>query len=161
LVDTVGVLAVVISLLFVGYEVRLSRSVAVNESFGTSIEHTALIRGLVIEHADIWQRGCVGSDLTTEEEVIFGNLLRTVDRFNFFRYQRAVRGITDSNPEQWVFRVARDRYMYPGFNEKWLEIETNRFGSTTGWLNDVERVYEELSSSNRQTTFDPSLCGLY
>ena len=62
--------AIVLSLLFVGLQLRQSQLVAVEEVISYSNERQNAIRELIVANADIWHRACVGEPLEPAERVI-------------------------------------------------------------------------------------------
>ena len=158
--ELVGVGAVVISLAFVGYELRMTREVAQNESFGTSIEATIELANLISSHPSAWRKGCLGEELSEDEVVVFGTLVKAVDRFNFFRYLRAITGITNAAPEVFIGNIAKARILSPGYNAKWLQM-AEYVASDNEWYTLVEEAYTILKSDSSILESDSASCGIY
>ena len=164
--ETLGVLGIIASLLFVGFELRLSRSIALNEGFATQNELAIALMSMQSENADVWQRGCLGEELTQEEKVVFGKIFAATVNYRFTLWSRANVGLMGASPERWARYVAFDRYQFTGFNEYWIEglnrrnpdreLSTEAMGP---WQADIERVYEEYVSSNTPKDLDVSYCG--
>ena len=156
--EIIAVLSVVLSLLFVGYELQLNRSVASNESYASSVEIETTIREYVSQHPSVLYRGCLNEELTQDEDVIFANLVRAIDRLGFFRYLRASQGISGATAETHATVVAQNRVVFEGFNRKWLEIREFGLGSEA-WYLLVEETYAEMKSQDVWPSQNATLCG--
>ena len=77
--ELVAVISVVLSLLFVGFELRLSRDQAYAESYATTYESMSGFDNLVAENSNIWRSGCLGEELSADEEMIFARLVLTLE----------------------------------------------------------------------------------
>ena len=158
--EIIALLSVVVSLLFVGFELRMNREVANTDSAGTAATVTPELIDLLISHPSIWMRGCADEELTGEEEVVFGGLVRAVDRHLFFRFLRARDGILSLDPTNMARDIARQRALYPGFDRKWKEIRASNDTAGGEFERTVEEQYEILSRTLEPNMYDSSLCGL-
>ena len=159
--EIVALVSVVVSLLFVGYELRMSRQLAINESSSAAAATSPEVIGLIAAHPSIWMRGCIGEDLTRDEEMIFGGLVQALDRQFFYRYRIARDGISGINPVLPAIDMARTRVLYPGIDRKSREIYgTNPDGSERYRIL-VEEQYELLKDTYSSVTADATVCGLY
>ncbi len=166
IVEIFAVASVVLSLVFVGYELRLSRNVAASESL--AISNTLMFEdtNLVFQHPDIWRRGCLGEEISQDEELIYARLhLTNVDLWRTL-YSRINTRITVTNPDIFPRWTARNRYLFPGYNEMYLR--NMRFRGTDienidpngqGFENAVERFYGELVESGEELVADVVYCG--
>lgn len=119
LAEIVGIFAVVVSLLFVGYELRLARAVAEDESISQRIELATSIREQITSNSDIWVKGCLGEELTPKETVEFTNVASSVISYEFYRWRRANISNTDAPTLNGPRVVARNIYSFPGFAAFW------------------------------------------
>lgn len=160
--EIIALLSVVVSLLFVGFELRMNREVASTDSAGTGAAVSPEIINLIATHPSIWMRGCADEELTKEEEMVFGGLVRAVDRHLFFRFLRARDGILELDPFLMARDVARLRANFPGFDRKWKEIRStySNEGAGVGFEGAIEQGYELLSRTVEPNMYDSSLCGL-
>ena len=128
--ELIGIAAIVISLVFVGLELRQSRELAISDSYRSSVDsYTEYIR-FRAEHPDIWLRGNAGDELHASELVIYDALLRSYFNRVFWntRAQRELGFHADvaahdfaaflhRNPgalarwEDWQSRLDRDRQL--------------------------------------------------
>jgi hypothetical protein len=164
--ETIAVTSVVLSLIFVGYELRLSRSIARSAEFVMAADVAESALALQATHADVWQRGCVGEELSAQDQVIFAKVYRAVVTVRFSGWARSLIGITEGRPEYWAFGTALDRYRFPGFNEMWLNDFRSRNAnlsyetSLDSWGQAVEAPYTELLDSGPPKSISAGFCGL-
>lgn len=164
LVEVIGVVAVVLSLVFVGFELRFSSTVARTETYGVGNEINANLQSVIVENADVWQRGCMGEQLTDEERAIFAHILSMYDNRSFVLFARSQTGLLGRDPESIALGSAIQRYRYPGFNEMWVQRISAvdpafEYRATSGWRGAVESAYQELLQSGLPSEGNPALCG--
>jgi hypothetical protein len=70
----VGMLAVVASLLFVGLQIRQSDEIAMSELLDNAAIRNLELSTLRADHADIWQKACLGGELSSSERVIASSI---------------------------------------------------------------------------------------
>ena len=161
--EMVALIAIIISLIFFTYELRLSRSIALNESFANTAEASIAINSFLAEHASIWYAGCTGEELTIEEKAVFVKLVTAADRLNFARYQRAIQGVSTARSRFFTLAIASDMQRFPGFRDTWREVAKimNSLSPGESWFAEVESVYSDLTGSSDNTNVDATLCGIY
>ena len=124
LVEAVGIIAIVASLLFVGMELRQSRAIAIGDGNLANAENQIAINDAINEHAAIWVRGNAGEPLNEDDAVIFGNLVRSKSIHAFMEYARL---------EQVEFHEAADTaaaqfsiflFQNPGAQQAWNQAES-------------------------------------
>jgi len=151
-------ISVVLSLLFVGYEIRLSRNVAANDSAASAAEIDTTVREYASQYPSILARGCLNQELSEDDEIVFSNLVQTFDRLAFFRFVRSSTGISGVSTDFHARTVAKNRVNFPGFNRKWLEIREVEIGYES-WYELVDEWYSELMEQNVGSLLDASTCG--
>ena len=154
-VEIVGVSAVVLSLLFVGYELRLARSIAESEGLEQATELYLSLNEYKSSNADVWARGCMAEDLTPAEEIVFSNIAASIIVYRFNNWLRSGIGISTYPAIIRPNSIASDRYNFPGFNALW---EKRGFG-TPEFREAVKEQYEFLVESNAERSTDVTLCG--
>ena len=155
LIETLGVSAVVVSLLFVGYELRLARSIAESEGYAQAAELNLSLSEYISNNAELWLRGCMDAELSLDEEVVFTNIALAVLGYQFTRWGRSRIGISDLPPRSGPRLVARNRYNYPGINGVW---ESRGRGSAE-FREAVDEEYELLLESNTERPQNAVFCG--
>jgi len=164
--EIAAVVSIVLSLLFVGYELRLSRTMAYDASVVANQESTASIRDLLASHGDLWQRGCAGEELTPGEQATFNNLIYAYSTNYFYLWRRTAVGVLQSDPEIYPINIARNMLYFPGFEHAWREVMSNSGAfnqqiqdSQFGWTAVVQEKFSELEQTEPRTARDPALCG--
>ena len=73
--EVAGLLGVIGSLLFVGFEVRQSRQIASMDQLAVARQMVSDYRQKLIDNSDIWYRGCSDAELTEAERFVFVQLV--------------------------------------------------------------------------------------
>jgi len=113
--ESIGITAIVISLIFVGIQLRQDRDLAQVASFGSTADSANSLSELVQGDSDVWVRGLNGEELTDEELAVFMSMIRAVEAryMNFIiRWQASGNERFDPNTHARIF--AYYIYMYPG-----------------------------------------------
>jgi hypothetical protein len=113
--ETIGIMAIVVSLVFVGIQLQQDRQLAQVSSFGSTTESANALAELVQSHSQVWVRGLDDEELTDAELAVFMSMIRAVESryMNFIiRWQAA--GVESLDPETHVRIFAYYIYMYPG-----------------------------------------------
>ena len=161
--EIVAVLSVVVSLLFVGYELRVARLEAGSEVFSNASDTTISVLAFISEYPDIWRKGCLDEELTPDEKIVFQKLVSAYGNRNFTAWSRTNLGLTDGNPDRFAQAQAINRYRFPGFNT--MELNTRRAGNPNfvlgggAWNDAVDRIYDGLVESNMPRNIDVAFCG--
>ena len=78
--EFVGMGAIVASLIFVGFQLRQDRDIALAESLVAAEESFTSIDALISDHAVIWLKGQKNEELTDAESLIMSRLVSTLHR---------------------------------------------------------------------------------
>lgn len=111
-VDAFGVLALVASLLFIGYQLQQDRQIAGAQVTAEAATATYELFALMSDSRDIWVRGLKGEDLTEADEIAFKAIAIAIYTRHFYYYQTRnllKSGSADLVVEQYAF----DLYQYP------------------------------------------------
>lgn len=142
----VGIAAVVASLVFVGLQLKQADEVAYAELSEVSAARGVEQSALIAEHADIWQKACLGEELTAAESVIAGNIYFRYAQGNFNNWARKREtgiGITDSS--FFIDAYAANVHRYVGFREMAL--------SWNEWSEEGARIDADLADEYRAAVF--------
>ena len=152
--EFVAVMSVVLSLIFVGFELRLSRAAAEVEMSTTLDSNNLELRTLITDNAGIWYRGCAGDELTPQEQVMFSSIFYA----SFYHYQMrwsiANAGVVDRPLEGPARRIAMNRYRYPGYEKEYQNHRIairNPLNGSVGPVNLytlIESIYSELGETD-------------
>ena len=123
LVETVGIISIVASLIFLAIQVRQAQEVAVSETDAAMLESGLQLKSLVVEHADVWRRGSAGELLPEPEATVFRNLVEAHGDVAFMNYQQA-RRLGESDIAAVVLHdFSAFLHMNPGARREWLARE--------------------------------------
>jgi hypothetical protein len=86
--QSLGLLGVIVSLLFVGFQLRQDREIAAYEGAAANVTSSTAWADLVVKNADVWQRGCVGKQLIDSERVVFFHLVQLLYDRKLYEYCR-------------------------------------------------------------------------
>ena len=117
-VQGIGLLGIIGSLIFVGLQLRQAEDVALSDLGESSITWGIELSSLIADHADVWQRACLGDELSPSEQVIAGNIFSRYMQSNFnswVRLESTDVGHYDSSFLSGAF--AANFHRYPGFRK--------------------------------------------
>jgi len=86
IVEFVGAVAILASLVFVGVQLRQSQNIAVAEGFATIFLTQIDVGNSIKEHVNIWRRGTSDGELTEDESAIFAILVNQVNESKVMGY---------------------------------------------------------------------------
>lgn len=122
-VETVGIISIVASLIFLAIQVKQAQEVALSETDAAMLENGLQLKSLVMEHADIWRRGRAGELLPEPEATVFQKLVEAHGDGAFMNYQQAAR-LGESDVAAVVLHdFSAFLHMNPGARREWLVRE--------------------------------------
>ena len=116
--ESIGISAIVVSLVFVGIQLQQDRDLTQVSTFGSMTESASALSELVQNDSEVWVRGLIGEELTDAEKAIFMSLVRAVEAryMNWIvRWQAA--GDERFDSEIHARNFAYYIYMYPGLRK--------------------------------------------
>lgn len=163
--EIIGILAVVASLVFVGLEVRQSSEVAAEEAFAGDLANMIALDNMVVEHSEIWMRGCNGEDLSATDQVIFSRIYNSVQFTHFMRWARSHQGVKVINTTLTIDNMAMNLYRNPGLMDEWnrhweLRRQLTDESDLHTWRELVNRRVAEYRTFEPEPLSDVSRCGL-
>ena len=75
--ELVGLVAIIASLIFLAFEIRQAKNVAISAADMAHSQVVIAMRSLINEHPDVWVKGNSGSELNESETVIFENMVKS------------------------------------------------------------------------------------
>ena len=158
-----SIAACVFVLGFVGMQLRESWETAGAEAVDDSASDA---RTLIIENADIWQRGCAGETLHAGESATFHRVFNSYMQQQFSIWQSTDPARRDAGAALAASdAVALNVHRYPGFREALnarrgyvLYSPENRDDRLTFYIAILERMIE-LGQSEPAAEHDPAFCG--
>jgi len=159
--ETIAVLSVVMSLIFVGYEMRLNRAVAIAENFSNASERVMTFRQALVDNAEVWRKGCLGEEMTATERVQFFNLVEMWNFRSFANWRNANEGTGQRDPTGFAQDVARNLHRFPALRDAFLlnaGINVDDRGAGA-WTNAVTAEYEQMAAEGAPQYVDVAHCG--
>ena len=101
--ELVGIAAIVVSLVFVGLQLKQDRVVALGQTYQSSLQAAIELNAAMAEHAEVWAKARRTSDLTDTETVVMNQLIDMWRARAFFE-SRSGRAI---NEGRWSGPVER------------------------------------------------------
>ena len=165
----VGLAAVVGSLIFVGLQVKQADDIAFAEQGESSSARGVERRALIAEHADIWRKACLGSDLTETEKVIAGAIYINFAQASFNAWASLeATGILGSSSNFVTDRFAANIHRYPGFMSmvqsfgEWDELGARKDGLDVDKFKlAIDDRLQELRELEPIPSADVMWCGIY
>ena len=118
-VEVIGVISIVASLIFVGLQIRQSTKAAMDAALSSDTSIVMATEALVLDNPDVWRRGCLAEPLDPTEQLVFARIYHAYVFSYFLRWLRANSGIGSSDPSLPIDNVAMNIYRYPGFQREW------------------------------------------
>ena len=83
--EIVGIFAVVVSLVFVGMQMRQTQEIAIAEMSWNNMMAEMESRSAIYEFPDVWAKGNAGETLNPSEAVIYATLIRDFNSHQYYR----------------------------------------------------------------------------
>ena len=165
IIEAIGVVSIVASLIFVGMEVRQSSMAANDASLASDGATITDIQALVLTHPDVWRRGCAGEALDPTEELTFSHIYHAYQFQYFFRWLRGDVGLDVASAEMSIDNMAMNIHRYPGFRQEWQAHGRTRYHVSDDvamqvWRRLVDARVAEYASFEPEPLEDLSRCGL-
>ena len=116
--ELIGMAAIVASLIFVGLQLRQEQAIAIVDTYGSIVESSQGVLDLVGQNPEIWEKGLLGEELSTPDEIIFTGVVRALINHHTFMYIRFSR-IGPGDPETQLHDLAYAMYVFPGLRRRW------------------------------------------
>jgi hypothetical protein len=170
--ELAGIAAIVLSLLFVGLQLKQGQQLAVEDRVNYTNERQNAIRGLIVANADIWQKACMGEPLEPASRIIAAKIFDAwTDHMNGEIVLRndGIRQSTDAQ-QKIVEEYAAQFWVFPGLLElaesrgQWdngaVETHDSSARSLLGPIFDrIEDRVEYLKSTGVSPSIDTAWCG--
>ena len=165
--ELIGITAIVLSLLFVGLQLRQSQQLAVEELVSYSNERQNAIRGLIVANAEIWQKACSGEPLDPASRIIAAKIYDAWTDHMIAEIILRRDGVnrSDTSQQRSIEVFAAQHWIYPGLWELSNSRREWHGGAVETTSNGGEirsRLFawrEKLESSNVSQEGDPAWCG--
>ena len=151
--ELIGVVAIVLTLAFVGYQLQQDRNIAAAQLITDAEMKQIELSNMISSHSSLWARGLQGEQLTTEEEVIFETIVHAVMvKYESMRL-RTRQGLLDRSGTDEISRqFALHIYANPGLRHVW-QARCEFFELVAGGIpSGCERIQSELMKIEDGTT---------
>ena len=165
--ELIGILAIVLSLLFVGLQLRQSQQLAVEELVSYSNERQNAIRGLIVDNAEIWRKACMGEPLDPTSRIIAAKIFEAWTDHVIAEVILRRDGVSrsDRSQQRTIEEFVAQLWIYPGLSElgrargEWHggAVETSSNDGELGAR--IEKRREELRARDFKFEGDPAWCG--
>ena len=159
--------AIVLSLLFVGLQLRQSQQLAFEEGINYSNERQNAIRNLIVANAEIWQQACAGEPLDPVSRIIAAKIYDAWLDHVVGEYTLRAEGVrqSDESRQRIVEEFAAQFWIYPGLRElsksrrDWHNGAVETSSSLGEFSALIRNRVEELESSRIKPERDTAWCG--
>ena len=164
--DVLGVVAIVLSLVFVGIQLQQDQKIAGAQAYIDAASQITELNQLISENKDIWVRGLDGEELSKEDEVVFQSIYHALFVRKIAQWQRGIR-LSAGNPNSSVQDFAYNIHNYPGLRRSYEQMITNleEQGSAFGQIIDeasfVAQVDAALAQLKENPPPDPTVRSYY
>ncbi len=127
--ELVGIVAILLSLIFVGVQLRQARVIAASEMNISLVEIGIESAKLINENVEIWVKGNLGGELDQHETTIFNNIVSTLDTRWFVEHRHSTRLGEIDQAETIMDDWSAFLHQHPGARTAWLARQENLFRS--------------------------------
>jgi len=166
----IGIIAIVVSLIFVGLQLRQSQQLGYSEILANFNDRKAAVSELLTDHAEIWHKACSGDVLDESSKIIARVLFDAVLRDVYLEYVAYDIGIasSDSAKRRLIEGFAARLWKYPGMKQmfdssrSWHQgtVESVGISLAPGLMSGIVDRLEELESSDKEPIMDTAFCGM-
>ena len=153
LIEVLGSVAIVASLVFVGVEMRQSRAIAIGEGNLANAELVIQRNDAISEHSLIWTRGNQGEALTADETAVFENLVDSAAIHSFMEYARLQQVEFDEAAQFATAQFSILLFHHPHARQVWKDREAfqeQHFPAPSTYTSWRDQVRSNLARLDRQ-----------
>ena len=147
--ELIGIAAIVGSLIFVGQQLRLDRTIAQSENSLQYVDTQVSLSQLIAENAQVWLAGLSGQELAELDALIFRQIAYAVEQKYNSRYLRSVGGLRSGSEGKVAVEFAQDLYAHPGLRRfvlnKWSG-ESEIYGDSLPIHRAVKEILEKIEN---------------
>ena len=177
--ELIGIAAIVASLLFVGIQLQQDRRIALSDSLSNWSDRADTISELISDNAVVWNKACLGQQLTAEERTIASQILARLVAHKNFTWTIYRAGLAQTSDDSQAEQLAEMAWRYPGvramLQEMWakreemdairagFDLEINRGNLTFRYQDFAQKILmilAELDKSNPAPDSVLSICGV-
>ena len=150
--ETIGVIAIVLSLVFVGLQLRQTHEIAVSEIFAANTGHRIEANIAVVDNAAIWAKASSGEALTDEEYLVVDRLIENLWEARISLFHHFYELGDEAGADVILTDFAEYLYRNPGILEIWANQQLRLSDARTtvsGKENPLSSGVEEIRSRVR------------
>jgi hypothetical protein len=121
--ESIGIIAIVASLIFVGLQLRQAEKIALAESYASTMSNLIEVGNSIKAGVNVWNRGAIGEELTDDEAAIFAVLVRQINDAAYFDYMQVLELDGEEEARYSATDFAIFLYNNPGAQHVWLARE--------------------------------------
>ncbi len=164
--EVLGVVAIVLSLAFVGIQLQQDQKIAGAQAYIDAASQITELNQLISENKEIWVRGLDDEELSKEDEVVFQSIYHALFVRKVAQWQRGIR-LSAGDPKSSIHDFAYNIHKYPGLRRSYeqmitsLEEQTSAFGRTIDEASFVAQVDAALAQLKENPPPDPTVRSYY
>ena len=112
------------------------------------------LRATIADNASLWRRGCVGEELSEDEQVVFTQLVYAIYFKQFMKHLIGQTTVGDAAKDQFILNIAKNMHRFPGFAESVSNFESR------SWSPEIEATLNELKQDQPNPIANPANCGI-
>ena len=156
--EAIGISAVVVSLVFVGVQLRQEQEFAAGQYAYNWLGAKVELTGLIAENKAIWVAGLKGEDLSEVDSVVFNTMVSDWIGFQTARYQNRLL-VSGGNASAVALDVANSIHAYSGLKRYWrwhIKYYAELHGGVGGMALHVDQLLKDIESGKRKHFKDDS-----
>lgn len=123
IVEIVGVVSIVVSLIFVGLQMRQEQDLFISGNAINILETVIELNNAIIEHPDVWLSGNKGDPLSDEEFITYERMINSLNEATFQRFNSGQRAGTEGGGIPAIAEFADFLSNNPGAYKVWNDRE--------------------------------------
>jgi hypothetical protein len=127
--ELVGIVAILLSLIFVGVQLKQARVIAASEMNISLVEIGIESAKIINENVEIWVKGNSGGELDQHESTIFNNIVSSLDTRWFVEHRHSTRLGEIDQAETIMDDWSAFLHQHSGARASWLARQENLYRS--------------------------------
>ena len=150
--ELIGMTAIVLSLVFVGLQLKQSEVIAGNEVGIQELGNRIEAHDQINEHVNVWARGLAGEKLSDEDAVVFENLLVNINDITYFSSENYFNLGDENSARLVVTDLAVFLHRNPGARNVWEAREqrlavARKIAMSNNWTEPANRYVEWMTKA--------------
>ena len=150
--ELIGMTAIVLSLVFVGLQLKQSEVIAGNEVGIQELGNRIEAHDQINEHVNVWASGLAGEKLSDEDAIIFENLLVNINDITYFSSENYFNLGDENSARLVVIDLAFFLHRNPGARNVWEAREqrlavAREIAMSNNWTEPPNRYVEWMTEA--------------